>query len=249
MSDEKQPDSRPNLQPPDPSWSEVDAKHDPSFRTAPRFSILLCTVQNRATLFAKLHAEILRQSEGKPVEVLVACDNKEISIGKKRQNLLTQATGDYCAFIDDDDFISPDYVDSILAALESNPDCVGFKITCTTNGANSQKAIASIRYSQWMEGVDGFAHARSTYHKTPHLRSIGLKVGFPDLRYGEDRPYSAGLMRHVKTESFIDKVLYHYRFRTEPFATKYGLHAGAQPPRIQRTHVDFPRDAKGRRLA
>ncbi len=189
----------------------------------PKLSLLLATVVNRAALFAKLHAEVLRQSANKPVEVLVACDNKEISIGKKRQNLLEQATGDYIAFIDDDDWIAETYVDSILAALESSPDCVGFKIHCTTNGMNPQSAITSMRYKQWGENVDGYAHVRSPYHKSPVKREIALKVGFPDLRYAEDKPFSAGITRLVKTEAFVDKVLYYYRYRTENFAEKYGI--------------------------
>lgn len=174
-------------------------------------------------MFALLHAEILRQSEGKPVEVLVACDNKEISIGKKRQNLLEKATGDHICFIDDDDFVAPTYVDEILAALETKPDCVGFKIHCTTNGGNPQSAITSMRYPKWVDNKDGYAHCRSPYQKTPIKRSIALQVGFPNLRYAEDHVYSIGVTRLIKTELFIDSVLYFYRFRTEPFATKYGF--------------------------
>jgi glycosyltransferase involved in cell wall biosynthesis len=189
----------------------------------PRLSILLCTVETRAKLFAELYAHILKQAEGKPVEVLVACDNKEISIGKKRQNLLQQATGDYVCYVDDDDWVSDLYVDDILAALESGPDCVGFLITCTTNGRNPKSAIASMRYREWAENCDGYAHVRTPYHKTPILRSIALAVGFPDLRYGEDRPFAVGVTARVKTEAFIDKVCYHYRFRNEAFAAKYGI--------------------------
>jgi glycosyltransferase involved in cell wall biosynthesis len=201
----------------------------------PRFSILLATVLAREKMFALLRAHLLKQAEGKPVEIVVACDNKEISIGKKRQQLLERATGDYVAFIDDDDWVADDYVDRILAALESGPDCVGFLITCTTNGRNPRKAITSIRYPEWCENRDGFAHCRAIYHKSPHLRSIALKVGFKDLRYGEDRYYSQGLMKLVKKEVFIPHVCYLYRFRNEPFAAKYGITAQA---------VDY----KGRRL-
>lgn len=207
----------------------------------PVLSILLCTVENRAVIFARLHAEVLRQSEGKPVEVLVACDAKQISVGKKRQNLLEQATGEYICFIDDDDWIAPTYVDDILSALKSKPDCVGFKITCTTNGHNEESAITSMRYSNWREDYDGYKHCRSIYHKSPHRRSIALKVGFQDLRYGEDRPYSMEVMKYVKTESFIDKVLYFYRFKTEPFMQKYGILASPRPFR--------PTPAEPRRMA
>ncbi len=189
----------------------------------PILSVLLPTVANRADLFALLHAEVLRQARDKPVEVLVACDNKEISIGKKRQNLLEQATGDYVSYIDDDDMIAPTYVDDILKALESRPDCVGFEITCTFNGADPQRAITSLRYNRWGDNQDGYRFTRSIYHKAVHRREAGLAVGFRDLRYGEDKYYSDGLQRHLKTEVFIPRVLYHYRFRREPFMSKYGF--------------------------
>ena len=61
----------------------------------PRLSILLATVVTRADLFAKLHAHLQQQAAGRPVEILHECDNKEISIGAKRQKLLVRATGDY----------------------------------------------------------------------------------------------------------------------------------------------------------
>lgn len=198
--------------------------------STPLLSILLPTIVTRATEFARLEAHLKAQAEGKPVEILSACDNKEISIGKKRQQLLERATGDYVVYIDDDDWVSDTYVDDILAALTSipspGPDCVGFLIRCTQNGKNPVMAKASIKYKAWGENEDGFAHTRSPYQKTPVRRGIALKVGFPDLRYAEDKVYSAGLVRNVATEVFIDKVLYHYQYRHESFAAKYGFTSG-----------------------
>lgn len=229
-----------------PEWQK--ATHvfagDELLRAKPRLSILLCTVVSRADLFAKLHAHILKQAEGRSVEVLVACDNKEISIGKKRQNLLEQAAGDYIVYIDDDDWCADDYVDRILAALQSSPDCVGFLITCTTNGKNPAKAIASMKYKEWMENRDGYAHLRSPYQKTPVRREIALKVGFPDLRYGEDRVYSRGITKLIRTEAFISSVLYFYRYKSENFATKYGIKGPVPRPRSPGRYFD----AKGRRV-
>lgn len=218
-------------------------------KPSPVLSVLLCTVENRAATFALLHAEILRQCEGKPVEVLVACDAKQISIGKKRQNLIEQAKGEWVVFVDDDDWVSPDYVEKIMEALSKNPDYVGFLITCTTNGKNERRAITSMKYRQWGEGVDGYAHTRSPYHKGPTRRSIALKVGFPDLRYGEDRPYSSGITALIKTEVFIHSVLYFYLFKNEPFAIKYGITENKSPVARKRTSPPSPRyDFKGRRV-
>ena len=189
----------------------------------PKFSILLATVENRAALFAVLHDHLKKQAVGKPVEILVACDNKEISIGKKRQNLLEQATGDYCAFIDDDDWVADDYVDRMLEAASANMDCIGFRIECTSNGGSPVNACTSIKYKEWGDNIDGYRYVRSPYHKSGIRRNLALQVGFRDMRYGEDKVFSDGITKLVTTEQFIDHVMYYYRFKTEPFAEKYGF--------------------------
>jgi glycosyltransferase involved in cell wall biosynthesis len=206
----------------------------------PRLSILCATVVNRADLFAKLHAHLQAQAQGKPVEIVVACDNKEISIGLKRQQLLERATGDYVSSIDDDDWVAPDYVDRLLAALESSPDCVGFKIECVMNGGVPQSAITSMRYRRWGDNQDGFRFTRSIYHKSVTRRDLALKCGFPDMRYGEDKIFSEKIMHLVKREVFVDAVLYFYRFKSEPFNTKYGFTGGLEQKGINRGHRRRP---------
>lgn len=189
----------------------------------PILSILCATVENRCDLFARLHAHLKKQADGRPVEIVVACDAKQISIGAKRQQLLERATGDYVAFVDDDDWVSDDYVDRILNAVATKPDCVGFEISCTFNGGPIKRAVTSIRYKTWGDNQDGFAFVRPIYHKSVVRRELALKVGFPDLRYAEDRWYSDRIMKWVKTEVFVPATLYHYRFRSEPFNQKYGI--------------------------
>lgn len=207
--------------------------------SAPILSILLPTISTRASQFARLEVHVRAQSEGKPVEILSECDNKEISIGKKRQQLLERATGEWVVFIDDDDWVSDTYVDDILAALATGPDCVGFLIRCTTNGRNQRMAKASLQYREWNENVDGYAHVRSPYQKTPVRRNIALLVGFPDLRYAEDRQYSRGLVKHLKTEVFIDKILYEYRYVHEKFSTKYGFTRAGAARAMNRGRRDY----------
>lgn len=190
----------------------------------PILSILLPTVTSRCDLFRTLKAEVDRQCIGQPVEVLVACDNKEISIGQKRQNLLQEARGEWVVFIDDDDGISKDYVESILGALKQDPDSVGFVIHCTFDGANDMLAKASRECEKWQEGLPGpYSIFRTPYQKTPVRRSIALQVGFPDLRYGEDRVYSDGILPLLKSEVFLDKILYYYKYRKENHRRKYGI--------------------------
>ena len=192
-------------------------------------SILIPTVVGREAKLQKL-LNILnaQQDEENPgeandIEVLVDKDNKEVSIGAKRQRLLENSKGEYVVFIDDDDEVSHDYIREICKAIQSKPDAVGFKIECTFNGTGKCMASASSRYSDWSEDVDGFKYVRSIYHKTPLKREIALKVGFEDRRFGEDYVYSMGVMKHIKSENYINKVLYFYKYNDEPYPQKYGI--------------------------
>ena len=119
-------------------------------------TIMLPTTIDRREQFAKLLEEIRRQIlENKYediVEVIVNEDNKEISIGKKRQELLEASNGKWVVGIDSDDWISEDYLHDIVMALKNNPqiDHVGFLEDCDINGEKSL-SIFSIRHKHWAE--------------------------------------------------------------------------------------------------
>lgn len=158
------------------------------------------------------------------VELLHHEDNREISIGAKRQGLLERATGEYIVYFDSDDFPKPDYIKKIVKALEEKPDCVGFKIEMTTNGKNPQTCCHSLKYKQWKNNVDGFDYVRSVTIFNPVKRELALKVGFESIRYGEDKKYSDGLTPLCNTEVYINDFLFDYRYSTEmPHAEKYGI--------------------------
>lgn len=156
------------------------------------------------------------------VEVLFEEDDKEISIGAKRQKLLERATAEYIVFFDSDDVPKPNYINEIMKALESKPDCVGFKIDMTTNGVARQTCIHSLSNSEWYS--DGDIHYRNCTHFNPVKKSIALQVGFEDLRYGEDKIYSDKISKLCKHEVFIDNFLFDYRYSTAvPHKEKYGI--------------------------
>jgi glycosyltransferase involved in cell wall biosynthesis len=134
------------------------------------------------------------------------------------------ATGDYVVFIDDDDWVADDYVQSILEAIAHRPDCIGFRIDCSMNG-QPKTAVGSLRYKAWEDNKDGYDYVRSIYHKNPVKRELALRTGYKDMRYAEDHDYSMRLQQWLGTEYFIDKVLYYYRYSNAiPHNTKYGIH-------------------------
>lgn len=175
-------------------------------------------------MFVRLYAELKKQAQGKPVEILYEEDNKQISVGKKRQNLLLRSQGTYISYFDSDDFPIQDYVDIVLEALSSEPDCVGFLVRMTTNNTKEQVCCHSLRYSEWKTEVDGYDYVRNVTHFNMCRRDLAIKVGFIDKRYGEDIIYANAVTKLCKTEVFINKPIFHYRYSNkEPHSKKYGF--------------------------
>jgi len=192
--------------------------------STPVLEILIATTVDRRHLFEPLLHELRKQSEGLPVKIFYAEDNKEISIGQKRQNLLEASEGEYIVYFDSDDFPRKDYISSILKALETKLDCIGFLIQMTTNGLNPQTCCHSLRYPVWAENVDGYDYVRNVTHFNPVKRSLAIQVGFPSVRFGEDKAYSDRVTELCKTEVFINKFLFDYRYSNRaPFKEKYGF--------------------------
>ena len=189
-----------------------------------KLSILICTIPERKDKFDSLYNELTFLALNKAVEIKFNdAPRGSITIGAKRNELLLDSTGEYVCFIDDDDSASPYYVDSILRAIESKPDAIGFKIMCDMEG-KKEIAASSIKYD-WSNNIDGFRYVRSIYHKTPVKREIALKCMFPDKSFGEDYEYSMRLKPHLKTEVFINEFLYFYNYKYENPNIKYGLNS------------------------
>jgi glycosyltransferase involved in cell wall biosynthesis len=179
----------------------------------PRLSILICSIVSRRELLGRLLSRLAPQLTLE-VEIVIEEDGGESTIGAKRERLIRRANGDYLAAIDDDDLPSIDYCPRILSALDTNPDCVGFRSTRYEDG----KVIGDCSYSirnkdvedEW-DGAEGIRHFKRTpNHLTPIRREFVLKTGFEPWCYGEDRDFERRVFPLLKTEVFIDANLYDY---------------------------------------
>lgn len=172
-----------------------------------KLSILIVTLKSRENLFLNLK-RILKNQLTPEVEVLVSCDEKESSIGAKRNSLLHSATGEYICYIDDDDIVSPFYVSKILKAIEEKPDCVGIKGVITLKNIGPRLFEHSLQNTSWFEKDN--IYYRCPNHLNPIKRDIALSVGFPNISDQEDRAYSFNLQGKLKTETLIDEPIYYY---------------------------------------
>lgn len=148
------------------------------------------------------------------VEIICDLDKGEAHIGTKRNRLISKATGDYVAFVDDDDRVSPDYVSRILGATQTNPDCVGIEGIYTCEG-RKRKFCSSLKYKSWFENGDLLY--RCPNHLNPVLRSIASKVPFPEKSWGEDMDYSLKLLPYLKTEVYLEGPIYFYDYNAYNF--------------------------------
>jgi hypothetical protein len=196
----------------------------------PILTIMIPTTIDRDALYENLVNEVVAQiaacglNFNKDVEIVSIRDNKEISVGLKRQRLLEMANGTWVVGIDSDDFIHPDYIQDIIYALRMNPevDHVGFIEECDIDGQKS-KSIFSIKHKSWDDKEEGYDQVRCANPKSVIRRSIALQVGYEDSRFGEDRVFSEAVTPLLKSEVFIEKPLYQYRYVSIPNENRYGI--------------------------
>ena len=192
----------------------------------PLLTIMVPTTKDRYAQFRMLGRNIFNQifdnSLWDKVEFIWEEDNKEISVGAKRQILLERARGEFVVGIDSDDWVADTYVKEIVEAIEKNrtTDHVGFLERCIIDDAESV-SIFSIRHKYWDENKDGYDHIRCANPKSVIRRTKALEVGFPDLRFGEDRIFSENVTPLLTSEVFIEKQLYTYRPINTPHNERY----------------------------
>lgn len=175
-------------------------------------SILICTLPERAVFLRRLTTSLERQSRGFPVEILTDNRGRNISIGAKRNMLLKRARGEYVAFIDDDDEVAANYVQLVLQALGSKPDCAELRGEITTNGKNPKPFIHTVACKEWHE-KDG-VYWRMPNHLNAIRRDFALQAGFPENNYGEDHEFSKRVQLFLKTQGDIPQTIYYYRYRS-----------------------------------
>lgn len=186
-----------------------------------KLSILIPSLTERSESFNKLILELQNQIERyeaiDEVQILSLIDNREKSIGEKRNILLQKAQGKYCCFFDDDDIPASNYIIKILKAIEEDKDCCSFTGVITTNGENPETFEHSIKYHKWKTNDT----LEPKYERYPnHLNVIKTEIAkqfdFLSIYHGEDYDWSTRIHQSgiLKTEAFIEGVIYHYQYKT-----------------------------------
>jgi glycosyltransferase involved in cell wall biosynthesis len=187
-------------------------------------SILICSVETEERqsklkkLIAELHRQISKNYAEEMVEIIVDTDNMIKSVGQKRNDLIQKAQGEFICFIDDDDFITENYLSTILYHLNSGIDILLIAIEHIENGVNKPKIIPSLFIDNLNTGEAVLK--TNHFHLCPHKKSIARNVLFEGVNFAEDMLYSHKMVKHINSSYLINEPLYIYFDNLEKSLTR-----------------------------
>lgn len=186
-----------------------------------KLSILIPTLESRREQFESISNKLSKQIHGKyddEAVVIYHLDNKEKTVGKKRNELVEKAKSDYVVFVDDDDEVASDYVASLLEAINTGADVITFTADVSIDGGKPKPCYYSKNYEK-------DSNTETHYERLPnHIccikRDIAKVVKFPDINRGEDSDFAKKLHPLLETETKLDKVLYYYNYDSKKTETQ-----------------------------
>lgn len=151
--------------------------------------------------------------------VCLSDDSRYKTIGRKRNDLVARVNAKYYCFIDDDDRVSPNYIELLMAGIHQDVDCCSLKGIITEDGKNPLLFEHSIKYKAYRTVTDS-SEGQVRYERYPnHLNCIRTEIGkqftFPEKNFSEDTEWATKVFSSqlVKTEHYIPQVIYYYDYR------------------------------------
>ena len=197
-------------------------------------SIIMLTIPERKRSFRKLKKKVQDQIDychlihptlGQ-VEIVEVNTPKVIegglSIGKKREKGLRESKGEYVCWLDDDDDISPDYVEQILRLSNKGAD------VCTFNNISKFDNFWMVVQMNLKTKFDDQAKPgiinRRPYHVCAWRKSMIYDIEFIDGNWDEDTSFIKEALKRAITEVHIDNILHEYK-RIEKSIAYEALHS------------------------
>lgn len=178
-----------------------------------------------------LYNRILSQiGDKKDIEVLTIMDNRVMTIGRKRTLLFHIAQGKYTCIIDDDDDVTPDFVQKMREVITNdlNVDVICYNQDANIDGKSwiirtSLKHNTIFPFDQLM--VDQFGNSipcnRPPWHWCAWRTDFAKNIPFGDSNTQEDTIFVIDAISKAKSELVLDKVLCTYRWSSNVSQAPY----------------------------
>lgn len=204
-----------------------------------KLSILMPTILDRVEMWSKLFNEVNRQialaetlwPHYGEVEVIVDGGAKfldgGLSIGKKRESLVNSANGEYLLFLDDDEWIAGNYIETLLRQCQYDVD------VCTFRSMAKLEQYWTVIDMSLLHDVNEEAHPdrivkRRPWHINAIKASIAKQFKFDDISYGEDWKWMEQVLTLCKSEAHTDAIIHEYRHGKHSEADKIVEHEKLQ---------------------
>jgi glycosyltransferase involved in cell wall biosynthesis len=187
-------------------------------------SILICAVEieerqiKLKKLVSELHRQISKNYAEEIVEILIDTDNMTKSVGQKRNDLISKAKGNFVCFVDDDDFITENYLSTILNHLNIGIDILLIGISHIENGINKTKILPSLFIDNLT--TNEVVLKTNHFHLCPHKKSIAEFISFDCVNFAEDMIYSQKMVKHISNHAVIYDPIYIYFDNLEKSLTR-----------------------------
>jgi hypothetical protein len=186
--------------------------------TTVKFEILILTLPSRTEFLRQLltllepQISALGLRKYDQVGVRIVKDeawSRPMELGDKREYMRQQSHAEYSCWLDDDDLPAPNYISSILPLLDGI-DYVGFRLQMYRDWVKAKPTFHSLRYKSWWE--DDAGYYRDLSHLNPIRNDLAKRAPVEGNIVGEDFRWANRLrsLGIVKTEHFVDDVLYFY---------------------------------------
>lgn len=186
-----------------------------------QLSILIATTPERQEKFTILYNELMRQKTAFDtthdslgcLEIVVNAGARfldgGLSIGKKREALVNEASGEYLCFLDDDESIAPNYIESLMRLCYQDMD------VCTFRAFVKMENFWALVDMRLMYNVNDqlnpdYTTRRPPWHMCPVKSKYAKIYGFPDVNAAEDFEWMKKVLKLCTTEAHTDKIIFQY---------------------------------------
>ena len=156
-----------------------------------------------------MREQFARVCPGLRLEIAEALDNREMSVGMKRRNLLEAAKGKYTTFIDDDDTVTDAYFEDFLTCFTEKHDVMRIRGQMGPHTFTHSTAYP-LNGMMYVDGV----FVRPPNHLNPMLANIAKLIPFADATRGEDLKWTIDLAHtgflRAETRSEPSRIHYNY---------------------------------------
>ena len=142
------------------------------------------------TLMSSIHEKMGRLATGLRYKISLAYDNREMSVGMKRQYLLQGADGKYSAFIDDDDNITDAYIEDLVQTIEGS-----YPVMRIRGQIEPYTFTHSLENNLNSPMAQGNVFLRPPNHLNPMMADVAKLIHFRDAIRGEDLDWAIRLSR------------------------------------------------------